>query len=245
MEIARIRTGISGFDKLIQGGFPEGSTVMVSGAPGTGKSIFGLEYIYHGAENGQKGIYISILQKISELMLQAEIFGRYFKPLISDNKIEMVEVNLLEFDPSKILRLIKQGNYERVVIDSLSNIMYHPVDWKNISLTYLAIRDIENVIPDPRNPEVAAKIIMERFLIELKKIGATSLVLSESMPQRDFNKDVIPESTVDGVIYLNYDPLGPVSGRNLVIQKMRSTKHSESIHPLQIVDGLGLQVLNP
>lgn len=61
----RIDTGIKGLDELIQGGFPEGSTNLVTGAPGTGKQFLGYsfllkelkmmnqEFIYH-LENQEK-----------------------------------------------------------------------------------------------------------------------------------------------------------------------------------------------
>ena len=245
MEITRVKTGIDGFDELIQGGFPKGSSIMVSGAPGTGKSIFGLEYIYKGAENGERGVYVSLLQKISELLKQSGVFGWDFTQFLRDNTVEMLEVDMLEFDPSKILKEIRDGGYERVVIDSISNIIFHPVSWKDIKLTYIAIREIEDMIPDPKNPIVASRIIMERFLTELKKIGATSIVISESGEERDFNRDIIPESLVDGVIYLNYNLMGPTTGRNLIIQKMRSTKHSEVIHPIEFIEGVGIRVMKP
>jgi circadian clock protein KaiC len=45
----RIKTGIKGFDNLIEGGFPKGSTTLLSGTPATAKTIFGLEFLINGA----------------------------------------------------------------------------------------------------------------------------------------------------------------------------------------------------
>ena len=57
----RLSTGIKGFDELIQGGFPQGSTILVSGGAGTGKTIFGLSYLYAGAKNfNEPGLYITL-----------------------------------------------------------------------------------------------------------------------------------------------------------------------------------------
>ncbi len=59
----RVPTGIKGFDNLVEGGLPLGSTVLVSGSPGTGKTILGLEYIYRGANDfGETGMFISFEQ---------------------------------------------------------------------------------------------------------------------------------------------------------------------------------------
>jgi len=46
-----VSTGVAGLDSILTGGITERSTVLVSGNPGTGKSIFGIQYLYHGAPN--------------------------------------------------------------------------------------------------------------------------------------------------------------------------------------------------
>jgi len=59
MEIKRIKTGIPGLDELVGGGLPAGSCNLISGGPGTGKTIFGLQYLFNGAENDEAGMYLS------------------------------------------------------------------------------------------------------------------------------------------------------------------------------------------
>jgi len=46
----RVKTGIPGLDELIEGGIPTGSSVLVSGGAGTGKTIIATQYIYEGAK---------------------------------------------------------------------------------------------------------------------------------------------------------------------------------------------------
>jgi archaellum biogenesis ATPase FlaH len=48
-ELPRVATKIKGFDQLVEGGFPKGSSIMVRGSTGTGKTIFCLQYLYQGA----------------------------------------------------------------------------------------------------------------------------------------------------------------------------------------------------
>ena len=57
----RIPTGITGLDKLVEGGFPEGRSILLSGACGTGKTIFSMQYIYNGAKKySEPGIYVTL-----------------------------------------------------------------------------------------------------------------------------------------------------------------------------------------
>jgi len=57
-----VKTGINGLDRLFSnGGYPEGSTILVLGGPGSGKSIFGMQYIYKGAvEYGEPGVFLTL-----------------------------------------------------------------------------------------------------------------------------------------------------------------------------------------
>ena len=60
-KIPRVATGIPGFDELIEGGFPKNFVILLAGTPGTGKSIFSLEYIYNGASSlNENGVYITL-----------------------------------------------------------------------------------------------------------------------------------------------------------------------------------------
>ena len=57
----RIKTGVPGFDGLIEGGIPKGRSVLVSGATGTGKTIFCMQYLYNGAKQFKEpGIYVTL-----------------------------------------------------------------------------------------------------------------------------------------------------------------------------------------
>ncbi len=56
----RLRTGIKGFDKLVEGGLPEGRSFLLSGGTGTGKTIFSMQFLMNGIEDGEPGIYLTL-----------------------------------------------------------------------------------------------------------------------------------------------------------------------------------------
>jgi len=59
----RVPTGIEGFDDLIEGGIPKGYSVLFGGNPGSGKTIFAAQYLYHGLSKfGEPGIYVSFAE---------------------------------------------------------------------------------------------------------------------------------------------------------------------------------------
>jgi circadian clock protein KaiC len=61
--VERVTSGIIGLDKHMGGGFVKDSVNLVSGSTGTGKTIFGLQYIWHGLQKGENGVYISLEQE--------------------------------------------------------------------------------------------------------------------------------------------------------------------------------------
>ncbi|RLF57969.1 MAG: hypothetical protein DRN25_05780, partial [Thermoplasmata archaeon] len=64
LTIERISTGIPKLDELLQGGLPKNSVTLVSGPPGSGKSILCFHFINAGIKNGERCLYISVDQKI-------------------------------------------------------------------------------------------------------------------------------------------------------------------------------------
>jgi len=55
----RIKTGIGTLDRMLGGGFYNGAACMVKGAPGTGKTTLGLQFLAAGIENGEAGLYVT------------------------------------------------------------------------------------------------------------------------------------------------------------------------------------------
>lgn len=62
-----VPTGVEVLDQLLRGGLPEQRSTLVTGAPGTGKSTLGIQFLQTGVEHGESGLYISTEQTIEEL----------------------------------------------------------------------------------------------------------------------------------------------------------------------------------
>ena len=72
----RVKTGIPKLDEILDGGLPEGSTTVISGGPGAGKTILAAQYLYSGAvEHGEKGVYVSFSESSGNLITYLETLG--------------------------------------------------------------------------------------------------------------------------------------------------------------------------
>ncbi|MFH1663266.1 MAG: ATPase domain-containing protein [archaeon] len=233
----RVKTGITGLDELLEGGFPEKRAVLVSGACGTGKTIFSMQYIYNGAvKYNEPGIYVTLderpeliredvtrfgwdLRKLEEKKLLSIIDGSVAR--IGMPSEEEFSLPMTGFDLDKLLleimRVTKRIGAKRVVIDSIPALGFN--------------FDNEN--------ETRKAILKLSYM--LMRIGVTSIMTSEIQEgTAKFGRYEVEEYVVDGVIVLHYSGIGGGgTNRTVHIRKMRSTKHSEDLHPLTITkDGI-------
>src|SRR3954453_10130967 len=66
--LAKAPTGIRGFDEVTGGGLPRGRASLVTGGPGAGKTLFGLEFLVHGAQDfDEPGVLLAFEESAEEL----------------------------------------------------------------------------------------------------------------------------------------------------------------------------------
>ena len=253
-EVQRCPTGIPGLDNLVDGGFPIGRVILVAGSCGTGKSIFGTEFLHNGVvKHDEPGILVSFEQNVDLLRKDMLNIGFDLKKLEDGKKLVIISASsskmaalglgeegqvfsdfvlpATDFTIEKVLGLIekvaKKINAKRLVVDSFS-----------------ALDNIVELAGKDPSVDKAKQIRRAMFDLtyKLQSMGLTSLLISDLTDSR-ISKHGIEEYMVDGVITLNYAMAGPNAGRYLMINKMRSTKHSEDIHTIKFKKGTGLQVL--
>ena len=99
-ELPKAATGILGLDEVLNGGIPVGRTTLVSGGPGTGKSVLGLELLYRAAVAGQPVIYVTFEERPEAVRQNALTLGWDTKPLERSGKFFLMEARV---DPESVL----------------------------------------------------------------------------------------------------------------------------------------------
>ncbi len=107
----RVKTGVPGFDGLVEGGFPKNFSILLSGSPGTGKTIFGLHFLREGLMNGERCAYVTYSQTPKDILDQAAEFGWDMKGL-----------EFIELKPEDFEEVFTGKKFGRIVLDSLSSI---------------------------------------------------------------------------------------------------------------------------
>ena len=123
MEVERIKTGIQGLDQVLKGGLRRNSSILVTGAPGTGKTILALQFIYYGAkDHNENGIFISTEESLDVLDQSARNMGMDLASMVKKGKIFFIQkpIATLKGGISSIRGLtdaIKKNNVKRVALD--------------------------------------------------------------------------------------------------------------------------------
>ncbi|WP_198283991.1 RAD55 family ATPase [Evansella cellulosilytica] len=212
-----VTTGINGLDSLLNGGIPKGNGIIVEGAPGTGKTTMGIQFLYHGALNGENGLYLSFQEFPDQIYSDMSNFGFNIKELEKQKLLKIVllspEVLLEEmFIPSGLFEeLVEEYGCKRIVIDSLSIFKHLEEDVHKLRKLIYSFKNI------------------------LGKYRLTSLIISE----RYTNNQELPfeHFIFDGLIQLNYrEKFDEYKERTLEILKMRGTKIEEGEHTYRLTD---------
>ena len=245
----RIKTGIKGFDNLVEGGFPKGYTVLLNGTPGTGKTLFSLEFLCNGASKfKEKSMFITLEQNLNDVRTQAAGIGLPIDSLEKSGMLTLMHIPANALSPKTIEQItkeVKKRNIRRLVIDSLSTLAVNAPIYTPIK--DLALRDIMNYkafFSPPILGDFVVKRFVYNFLSELKDIDCTTIVTSEAPEKGRFlSRDTVSEFLADGVLLLTFESMGGEFSRSLLVRKMRGTKNDEDIHPLEI-SSKGLVVHN-
>jgi len=238
--VKRVPTGIPGFDELCEGGFPKNSSILICGGPGTGKTIFCMQFLWNGAlKFNEKGLYVTFEQRAESLKEQASQFGWDMDNLEKQGKIKIISVPVEKITREiikDIREIVKKENIKRLVIDSLSTLVVNAPIYTMPS--ELAVRDVvgENII---FSPPIIGDYIVKRFVYsfieELRKMDCTSLLISEASQSGEYiTRDTLSEFVCDGIVLITFESLGGEFSRSLIIRKMRETKNDEDVHPVEI-----------
>jgi KaiC/GvpD/RAD55 family RecA-like ATPase len=220
----RLETGIYGLDQIIEGGFRDKSSIVCVGSSGTGKTTFGMQFLMHGIERGEQGLYVTMEESPEQIMKEAAWMGWDMKQ---------------HFEKSLFFIHLRGKNFKKMIEEQLPQLVKARSDY-----------DIKTrVVIDPMTPVIWATQdkLMQRELIgklfyTLKELGVVFATVEEhSRPGETVGEDVLlPIYLADGAVHLEYYPIGGAFNRTLKIIKMRGTYHGESVYPYIFARGLGV-----
>lgn len=246
-------TGIPGLDELIEGGLPRKRSVLVSGKCGTGKTIFGIQFLYNGiVKYNEPGILVALEQDPKELRQDMKGLGfdlqeheRDGKLIIIDTGLSRMELDIEGKSKEKSDKFeIPEGSIslfpDELTMDKLLEIITEKAD--EINAKRIVIDSLPALDFLVRDRATDIKYVMRQMILamnyRLKLIGLTSLLITEIPWSDGISPHGIESYVTDGVIVLSTVRKGNVRENTIEIIKMRDTKHERKIVPFAIDRGI-------
>jgi circadian clock protein KaiC len=217
-EVSRCKTGISRLDDLLGDGIPRGSTLLISGVAGTGKTVLLLEFLYRGALTGEKGIIFSFEETEERLRATGRGLGWNLDREIERGMVEIVFIPQPNILVEKHL-LMMQERVEamaarRIAIDSVSVFLHKIAD-----------------------PQVCREKTFQLASIVQNVQGVGFFATDIPYGSNQVSRFGVEETVVDGVIVLSSTEEGAERERYVEIYKLRNTAHLKGRHVLTIGPG--------
>ena len=223
----RVSTGVPGLDDIVNGGYFLGSTTLIVGVSGVGKSVMGLQYLAEGARRGERSLMLSLDETPAQIMRNAATLGIDLRADMERGtvKIQFDSPQEIEIDRHfyQIEQIVQHFKPTRVVIDSLSTY------GSTLGSSVRVFRDFFHA------------------LVALMKQHQVAAVYNHENPEilgmSSMGGEYAMSSLVDNILLLNWVELGDEFRLGLTVAKMRANPTSHVTHECEVQTGQGMRVL--
>jgi circadian clock protein KaiC len=219
----RASSGVEGFDELVDGGLPRGSATVIQGGSGTGKTLFGLNYVFEGLRRGETAVLFTLEETPQQLRAVAKAFGMSLEPWEAKGKLHISYASPVELSTDRYLNEVRAQverlQASRLVLDGLTSLALGvPSERRFKELVYALTRHMR-----------AAGATMVATM-EIPELLGSALISGHGI-----------SFAADNLIQLRYVDEDGRLERALLVIKVRGVNHATQLHRLKMQTG-GLHV---
>jgi circadian clock protein KaiC len=217
LYLEKLSSGIDGLDNILDGGFLKGSTIMVEGTPGTGKTVMGIHYLLEGSRQGEKGLLLATEES-------AHFITQYVN---SFNKSDDLKKMFCNQDVFIIDRVFSSNSIEEVISDVIDKVTINSIQ--------RVVIDFVNTFMEFSDNLLILKTLFRNLLNNLNMLGCTTILMlnEEQVGVISSFKNII-QPLVQGEIYLSSIVRKGKRYRSLEVRKMKGQKYITGVHLAEI-----------
>jgi circadian clock protein KaiC len=229
-DSSAIKTGVPGLDEILLGGIPRGNVILLQGVAGSGKTIMGIEMIYHGiASFDEPGLIVVFETSPDKVIRDTSKFGWDLEKMQRDGKLQIIFASPQVFDQelrsadSLLMQAAKEIGARRIFIDGVGV--------------------LEQITAVGRGEPISYRKLLRQLIEAMNRENLTAILSHEIGNHPDSLALVeAADFLADTVIQLNRERQGSRSLRSVEILKSRGQDFESGEHSLHITDGKGLEV---
>ncbi|MGA1866714.1 MAG: ATPase domain-containing protein [Thermoplasmatota archaeon] len=230
----RKATNIPGMDELISGGFPEGTINLITGPPGSGKSLFAMEFIHNGARfDNEPGILISLEESRDSIIRAASGYDIDLTSLEKEGKTYLIDLGRMRVECSASEEL----EWGLASFETLKDLIQNYISFSGAKRLVL---DSVTAIEIYYSTSELFRRELFKFSRFLRHSGITTIIVSENNIGYSIGYGV-EGFVADSLIEMDYEITAGEYHRTLTVKKMRFTKHDPLKHPFLIMEN-GIEV---
>lgn len=228
--VRKVPTHIAGLDEVLRGGLPAGRTSLVSGGPGSGKSILGLGFLCRSAMAGEPGIFVTFEERAAAVRQNAATMGWDLASLEADGKLYVMEAIV---DP----HVVRSGDFSIKALLAIIEGQANAMGANRIVID--AIDVLLRLFDDPKR-ELDELYALHEWLIDH---GLTTLMTVKTPQVREHaGQYEFLDFMVDCVIEINSRVVEQIATRRIRIVKCRGSGFGRNEYPF-VITGDGLHVI--
>jgi circadian clock protein KaiC len=210
--VHKIRTGVRGFDDMLEGGIPKGRTLLIAGGAGTGKTVLMNEFVYRGVTSfGEPAVIVTLEERPSDIARNVAGFGWDYASLVRARKLAFVDAAVADLEREigadydltplvlRIRSAVKRIRAKRVIVDSLDALF-------------------ERLSQKPRVRE-----LLLQLFAALRQWGVTAMVSTEKTSAG--TRYGVEEFVADGMMELSAEPGQQHIVRRIIVRKLRGASY--------------------
>lgn len=215
----RLPTHIPGLDAILSGGLPIHSTTLISGGPGSGKTVLASQIIFRNIQPPQKALFVStVSEPLGRILRYMQEFS-FFQPDLVPETVQYEDIG-----PDLL-----QGNGVRAVQRLEELLLQHNPE-------FLVIDSIRSLSALSESPAVSRRNLF-RLAALLSALPCNTLLVGEYQPHEFAT--TVEASIVDNILLLNRREAGLHEQRVLTVEKLRGSEYIPGEHTFRISrDGL-------
>ncbi len=239
-RVERARTGIRVLDRVLEGGFPRPSSILIAGDIGTNKNTFAQQILYQGLLEGEKAIYVTVDAFPEDLVQNMLKYGWDVRPFLKSRQLVFIDGfsarvgvessadYIIEnpFDPESVLRTIAIA--EREVFDGCER-------------TRLVFSHISTLVFNMPRSKIAS--FFERLHAEARKYNGI-YILVYTLGVRESHVETFIKQLPDVVITLHREYGPGYARRYLVITRCVKTRYPRNVFEYTLTEH-GIEVIEP